>query len=243
MIPKRYGEEITLDDLFRLRENGVAEGKTIEYKRELPGANDGGNVKILRSITSFANTGDGDLLYGVETVDGAPTNFPGISIESQDLLRQRIDNLCRDGVQERLPHPYTGFIPLDNGNAVLLIRVRKSLMAPHRVTSGGHSQFYGRNGSGSYPLDVPELRTAFSLGETLAQRIRSFRAERILAVANAETPIPLNPGCKLIVHLIPAPLFSNQSQVDIKEVISSRRLPIPIGMANYNDFNVNLEGV
>lgn len=67
----------TRDDLDRLILNKVPEGKTLEYKRQLPGREDGGNVKILQSITSFANTNGGELLYGVEAEDGIPIGLSG----------------------------------------------------------------------------------------------------------------------------------------------------------------------
>jgi hypothetical protein len=44
-------------------------------------------------------------------------------------------------------------------------------------------KFYGRNSAGKYPPDVGELRTAFTLSETVAERIRNFRVDRIARLA------------------------------------------------------------
>ena len=57
-------DAITLDDLHRLLENRISEGKTIEYKQVLPGGTDGEKIKFLRAVSSFANTAGGDLFYG-----------------------------------------------------------------------------------------------------------------------------------------------------------------------------------
>ena len=64
MINKRI-EDIRERDLQELIDNNVLEGKTIEYKRELPGTSDTNKKEFLADVTSFANTSGGDLIYGV----------------------------------------------------------------------------------------------------------------------------------------------------------------------------------
>lgn len=58
MIPKRL-EDVTEVDLVALIENQVREGRTIEYKRELPANSDVGKGKLLAGVSSFANTSGG----------------------------------------------------------------------------------------------------------------------------------------------------------------------------------------
>ncbi len=205
-------QDIALADIQRLISEGVGESKTLEYKQELPGNGDGGQVKILRSISSLANTAGGDLLYGVAAVDGIPTGLPGISIGSQDETLLRLENLCRDGLSPRLPHIEFRVVLLGDDCAVLVVRVRRSWSAPHRVIAGNHSHFYGRNSAGSYSLDVGELRSAFNLSESVAERIRAFRVGRMLAINDGETPVRLMAGARLILHLIPLGSFVSAEQ-------------------------------
>ena len=55
----------------------------------------------------------------------------------------------------------------------------------------GHHTFYSRNSSGKYPLDVSKLRNLFGLQESVIQRIKNFRVERLTHMEeikkNAET--------------------------------------------------------
>jgi FkbM family methyltransferase len=51
MIPKRLAE-ITEDDLLALISNGVAEGRVLEYKRDLPGNSDGDKKEFLADSNS-----------------------------------------------------------------------------------------------------------------------------------------------------------------------------------------------
>ena len=60
MLPVRI-EDVDVAALEALVENEVAEGKTIEYKRELPGGADSDKVPFLEAVSAFANTAGGDL--------------------------------------------------------------------------------------------------------------------------------------------------------------------------------------
>ena len=56
-------EAIGTDTLNRLIANGVAESRTLEYKRDLPNPKDKDSKReFLADVTSFANSQGGDLL-------------------------------------------------------------------------------------------------------------------------------------------------------------------------------------
>lgn len=65
MINKKL-EDITTSDLQALIDNKVIEGKTIEYKREMPNNSDPAKKEFLADVTSFANSSGGDLIFGIE---------------------------------------------------------------------------------------------------------------------------------------------------------------------------------
>ena len=73
MIPKPINK-IGLEDLRALIDGEVAESKTLEYKREMPGRGD--PILLLAAVSSFANTSGGDLLIGVEAAEGIPKACP-----------------------------------------------------------------------------------------------------------------------------------------------------------------------
>jgi predicted HTH transcriptional regulator len=205
MIPKAI-HDIGLDDLRALIEGGVAEGKTIEYKREMPSGADSGTVPFLASVSSFANTSGGDFLIGVETDEGLPKAFPGVEAASVDKEKLRLEQILANGLEPRLPRVDIHPVQVGDGRHVLVVRAPRSWVAPHRVRK--NDKFYGRNSAGKYPLDVGELRTAFTLSETIAERVRNFRAERIARIYGRETPIPLHDGGCMVFHLLPLAAFT-----------------------------------
>jgi hypothetical protein len=201
MIPKPL-EDITEADLNGLVSGSVPEGRTIEYKAELPAGTNDEKIKFLRAVTSLANTAGGDLIIGVQAQRGIPTAVPGLLVApaDQDGEKLRLENILRDGVQERVRLVSFRYVPLTGGNVVLLVRVPKSFNAPHRVTIGGHSDFYARNSSGAYRLDVPELRQAFLQAPTVAARMKAFREDRLAQIAAGQPPVPLSAGGRLVFH-------------------------------------------
>ena len=220
-------ESITLADLQSLKENEVAEGKTIEYKRDLPGESPDEKRKMLRAICSLANTAGGDLIYGIEAKDGIPIDLPGVDSSNEDGLRLRIESYSRDGTQPRLSQLHLQFVPISEDCAFLIIRVQKSWNAPHRLGQDGH--FYGRNSAGGYQLDVGELRQAFTLSESLIDRIRTFRAERLIKLEANSGPVGLADGVKMIFHMILFSAFASSPPQRI-ELSSQQRMSFePIG--------------
>lgn len=66
MIAKRLSE-IEKSDLDALVTNGVSEGKTLDYKLSLPGPSDDDKKEFLADVSSFANAGGGDIVFGICT--------------------------------------------------------------------------------------------------------------------------------------------------------------------------------
>lgn len=241
-------EQITPEYITALVDNRVSERKTIDYKRDLPGRTDQDKEEFLADVSSFANTEGGDLIFGITESSGVPTGVIGAAIADPDAEKLRFQNLIRDGLQPRLPSPpEMEWITIGKANPVLVIRIRKSWRSPHRVSFGGHGHFYGRNSNGKYQLDVGELRDAMVRGESVSERIRGFRAERVIAVKSGATPIAVEDVPRQIVHLVPLSAFVSSGEVDVPETIrniATNRLILlqPLGRASNWDHRVNLEG-
>ena len=165
------GESINKIDVEVLRgliADRVGEGKTLEYKREIPGGSDGGPERFLKAVSAFANTAGGDLLLGVEAVNGVAVALPGLGLDNPDGEILRLENMIREGLEPRLPRVDIRAVEVAEHRYVLVVRVARSWIAPHRVRK--NREFYARNSAGTYPLDVDELRTAFTMSETVAAR-------------------------------------------------------------------------
>jgi hypothetical protein len=234
-------ENIDLKDLETLVNNSVAEGKTIEYKKLLPGNSDEGRKEFLSDVSSFANTSGGDLIFGVIEENGIATKIEGISVSNADEEIRKYDNLIRDGIEPRI-QSVIHKVKIDDEKFVFIIRINPSWTGPHRVKFRGHDKFYARNSVGKYPMDTSELRTAFNLSATLVEKIKKFRTERIFEIMADNTPIPFHEGVKFILHLIPVEAFSPNVGFDIKSLknISSKLYPIRCSAPKSR---INLEGI
>ena len=193
-------------DLQTLIESQTPEGKTVEYKGELPGGTDGEKKEFLADVSSFANAQGGYLFYGIEEAAGEPQRISGLQLGNVDEKKLQLENLIRVGLDPRLPRVDLYAISLlgQPNSWVLLLHIQKSWLAPHRVVFKDHGHFYSRNSAGKYRLNVSELRTAFELVGTAAERIRNFRADRLGKIVAGDTPQHLpEQAPKLVLHLIP----------------------------------------
>jgi len=244
MINKKI-EDIQERDLQELIENKVLEGKTIEYKRKLPGNSDTNKKEFLADVTSFANTSGGDLIYGIEEDNSthSPISLTGLGVENIDTEKTRLDNIIRTGVEPRLPNLAIHPIPLGNSNTAILIRTRKSWISPHRVILGGHAKFYARNSSGKYEMDVDELRVTFNLSETIIEKIRGFRADRIAKVETDDTPVTLYSNPKILLHLIALDAFQPAQQYDMDRVYEKCHDKLRLIYLSVLSGRYNLDGI
>jgi hypothetical protein len=240
MLQKQL-EKIDLTDLKRVL--GVAqESKTLEFKQMMPAKSDREVIQFLATVSAFANATGGDLLIGITAAEGVATAIGGIPLAGFDDEKLRLEQLLADNIEPRLPVIGFHSIPCGNGNHVVVVRVQRSWLAPHRVLK--NDKFYGRNSAGKYPLDVGELRNAFALREAVSERIRAFRSDRLAKIAAGDTPCQLKPSTSMVLHVVPIPSFGDRRLINVAEELSSRpvTLPVPLGSQGVGH-GVNLDGV
>lgn len=219
-----------------LVENGVAESRFLEYKRELPGCRPKDRDEFLADVTSFANALGGDILYGVEAKNGVPRSpVGGLSVGSLDDEILRLEDWTRHCVEPRIPglifHPVKRF---QNG-PVLIVRVPQSWMAPHAVRTKNkrtHLDFHLRHNAGKAPMDIDQLRSAFLKSGALVERVRAFRSERLDSISQ-DSKMSNRP--LMMLHVIP---FSAFGWVDKRLGISKITKEFWIG----GNPRVNLDG-
>ena len=240
MIPGRI-EDIGTDALEALIANEVREGKTIEYKQEIPGRADSDVVPFLATVTSLANTAGGDLLLGVKASKGVPVELSGVQIGDVDGEKLRLEHMLLNGVEPRLPRVDIQEIEVAEDTYVLVIRAASSWSAPHRVNK--NSKFYARHSTGRYELDVGELRDAFAMSESIPERIRGFRADRIGKIQSRETPVPLVEGGCMVTHVIPLSVVRSTSMIDIAALNAHGNQIRPIETPAGWGARINLDGI
>ena len=236
-------EQITELDLQALVNNKVTENKTIEYKQALPGNSDADKKEFLADVSSFANTVGGDLIFGIK--ENHETREPeavlGFDVTNIDETKLRLESIIRDGLSPRIAGIVIKEVPLACSNKVIVIRVPRSWNSPHRVVYGGHGKFYIRSSNGKFPIDVGELRNAFTLSESIIEKIRNFRTERIANILADETPIPMCHNPKIVLHLIPISSFSLAERHDIEPNVAGSKRLIPIYASGWDE-RFNLDG-
>jgi len=244
MITKNINE-ITEDDLQELIDNSVSEKKILEYKQFLPGNSDADRKEFLADISSFSNASGGDLIYGIteDRNKGIPKKLEGLTVENADQVITRLENMIRDGIKPRISGIVIHPIKVLKSKVALLIRIPRSWNSPHRVTFKGHDKFYTRSTNGKYPLDVAELRIAFNLSETITEKIRRFREDRISKIFANETPIHFYDTAKIVLHLIPIISFNPAQRYELNKITSYSEKLKPIAISHFGFRNRhNLDG-
>jgi hypothetical protein len=218
--------EIDESDLQMLVDNNVREGREVEYKEALTITTPAQQQEFLNDVSSFANTSGGTLIYGIKENNqdaGTPVEVCGLKGENPGGKIVHMVNIINTGLDPQLQGVsiFPVALPSHEGRVAIALSIPKSYASPHMVKSSG--RFYSRNSAGKFPLDVTQLRTAFELAGTTAERIRSFRVERLSRISSGEeTPAPLNEQePKLVLHLVPLNAFSTSVSLDLKPLYDS----------------------
>lgn len=225
-------------DLRSLIEGAAAESLTIEYKRDTYGGDDRSKAEFLADVSSLANTLGGDLIIGIDAPGGVPTALSPFTGDA-DVERLRFEQMARSGLEPRIPNLQTRAVPVQGG-FVLVLRVPRSYVRPHRIIFGGRNRFVARSSAGKYDPNVAELRALFASGPDMAERMRAFRFDRTSRVVAGETVVPLLDSCFLVLHLVPFSHFAMPPAFSLTEV--THDLFAPIGTSHAADWRVNFDG-
>lgn len=201
--------------LAELVANQVAEGRSLEFKRDLPGGADGDIKEFLADVTSLANAQGGDLVFGISEQDGVASEIRGLTVENADSALLRLENILRDGVEPRLSGTRFRWVELAGGTSVLLVRVPSSLAAPHRVRFKNSARFYSRNSRGKYEMDTHELRVAFTASEQMPARLRELHFGAVRAAKGADLPFRIYPGPTAVISIMPLTFFREARDIAI----------------------------
>ncbi len=234
-------EQHHYSDFNQLVAESRTEDRTIEYKLVLPSNADSEKVPLLlKPVCSFANADGGDLIFGMKALDGIPQEVVGFDIANIDQLKLTLEHILQNGIEPQLRGVGIKEVPLSNNKYALVLRVPQSWISPHRVKN--NARFYARNSAGAYELDVPQIKQSFYLSETLAERIRSFRAERIAVISTDASPVPLRDGVRVMLHLLPLASFASPRMFSVSQYENLWQKISPPGAGSI-DYHLNFEGL
>ena len=147
-IISKPAEQIGENDIEALIGMEVPEGEQIEFKETLPkrknsqdpwilGENkigEGARNEILEEAVAFANAHGGVLLLGIrESISNPPVAAEIVPIPRCVELAERFRLKFRDCVEPQIPGLEVFDVPTDSDSGVVIVRVGRSRLAPHRV--------------------------------------------------------------------------------------------------------------
>lgn len=231
---------LTQADIEQLVADQTREGPHLDFKRDFPTAwNDAAKHEFLADATAFANSGGGDLIFGVEE-DGQAQALAVVpqAIPNADQEIRRLQDFLLNLAEPRLPGVKIHAVQVSVAGIdgyVIVVRIPQSWAGPHRVKTNQH--FFIRDGLRKRQLDVPELRSIFLRTENQARRVNDFRTERLGKILSGDAPHRLVDGPVLVAHLIPTQAALGLVQVDPVPYTNQRGLPVlgvTGGMARLN---------
>lgn|GEM_PF-655676 len=199
--------------LQRICEDRWPESETLEFKQILPKAGDNATKQeFVKDVSAFANSGGGDLVYGISEKDGA-AHTPIPLMEPFDGVTRRLEQVLEAGAEPRIRGIQFHPAAFASGGYVLVMRIPASFNGPHRCI--GERRFVMRANSRTSDMSYDQLRNAFDRTATLVDRARQFRADRIAELAGRSTwkSRTLGPICAL--HIVPLSGFSGGKTVDL----------------------------
>ena len=240
LLAKRV-QQVTEADLEALIASRIPESQIIEYKQATVGNSDKDRYEFLADVSSFANSGGGEIIFGIAEANGVPAQISSLTVPNSDQEILRLEQMTRTGIRPPITGIETRAIPLKDGNYAILMRVPKSWNGPHQIGQPGSFRFFGRGSNGKYQLDVDSLRTLFRQGPDLAERVRLFRAERLGKIMSNELPANVPTGSKIVAHVVPIDCFSNSTQIDFGPIRNDHGTLIAL-LGSGGQVRVNLDG-
>lgn len=210
-------------DIQQLIANREAEGPHLDFKRVQPGVDSSARHELAADVSAMANSGGGDIIFGVEEDDEGCAKAMNPLVENPDKEVLRLLDVLMSSVEPRMPGLQVQAIAV-TGGSVFVVRVPQSWAGPHRVKTNQH--FYIRESRRKRQLDVPEIRGLFLRSDSQVQKVRDFRTERLGRLLAGQAPARLAPGAMLVLHLIPTQAALGLMSVDPTPYMNRQFVPV-----------------
>ncbi|MDR6827651.1 hypothetical protein J2X48_001377 [Bosea sp. BE271] len=157
-------ERVGIEDIHHLITDGVAEGRRIEFKADVPVSSEEqkahakltagerlldrswiqgkalrkfGRDSLMEEVVAFANADGGTLVLGMEeTADQPPRASRINALPEVAGLERRLRDALIDCVEPRLPYVAVRAVPVtEDGSGIVLVEVGASALSPHWVSS------------------------------------------------------------------------------------------------------------
>lgn len=220
MIPKAFND-VDSSDIRALVTGAATETRSLEFKLEVPGNKDSDKTEFKTDVAALANSGGGDIIYGIRDDGDVAVEARGLSIPNAETEVTRLQQIV-DGIEPRVRTRAKVVGGGDSGPFIFL-RVEQSMGGPHAIkTSDGTYRFFARADKAKYPMSFDQIRAAFTRSASIRDQIEEFRTRR-KKYHSEGIPLPLPPSPRLQVEIIPLSAFTETSLLsaaDLKEASS-----------------------
>lgn len=194
MIFNKPLSEITFEDIEKLKNNRINESDILDYKLELLE-----DSKLIKHVSSFANTRGGTIVFGVEESGhgGYPVDIPGIDITN--INKERLEQIMLSRINPRLATKIHQVPHTDQAKAFLIIQIPDSYLKPHMDNTSG--KFYKR-----YNFEACEM-TELEVSEAYKKRFHTYEEVEHYITSILSHHITGNMPTKIII--IPTILNNN----------------------------------
>jgi hypothetical protein len=201
-------DQISEADLVGLITNAALESKVIDYKSALHGVTDGQRKEFLRDVCSFANASGGHLVFGITESRGIPVELCGLGPIDPEQEVNRLEGQAKAGIRPTILGIHAKAIPISGRGFAIILRIPRSLNAPHQVTFNDDMRFFARGSSGRYPMDVEEVRKHMEGTDTITGKLRNARVECVSRLRAGEGIVRSDGAAFLLVQLLPLASFT-----------------------------------
>jgi len=207
--------KITETEIKYLLENNITEQKELEYKRQIPERNnEEAKIKILQSISSFANTDGGTIIFGIIEKDGGASEILNIETATDDDILW-LHGLIKERILPRINPPDIYETHHEN-KKVYIMDILSSYTKPHFVK--GNYVFYGRNNNSKYQLDIADIKRLFLQSKTVEEQFENFRIQRIMKLKSGSFPFQYSSNSIVSVHISSLPSLNNDIQLSMSRL-------------------------
>jgi len=229
ILDQKRINELSEVDLLALVEGRVSESRYIDYKSALPGPQERERLDFLRDVSSFANTLGGYLIYGMTEEGGTATGLSGLGTINPDKEILRMEEILRTGMRPRIHGVAFRPIALSSGGLALVVKIPRSWNGPHQVVYNTDYRFSARGQNGKYFMEVDELRTHLTGVETMLEKCRNHRLERVAKIAAGESMAkPIRKVGHVVIHYLPIAGFADGFRLSLET--KGHQPPVPYPM-------------
>lgn len=234
--------KIDLDYIQYLIDNKVREHDHLQYEAKLDIDTETGQYKLLADVAAIANTGGGNIIYGVKksTKTSELYKVCGLPEINFDEMLARMRDIIERGIDPRISNLEIGVLRKNGAIPVIVLHVPLSLHRLYRLAQDSLSP-YIRKGNRIRRMTLVEREESvhfrFKIESTLIQR--TFK--RMSKILSDKGGIPLGHASKIIVFLYPVATILGTARIEVKDLPGYAHADMIFGCLSYRS-RLNAKG-